>query len=223
MTAELPNLETLNAHTVAGSLPTEVGAWTQMLGLIVGGAQLTGTLPTELGNLQRLTVLDVGFNSLQGTLPTEIGRLNGLNKLDVGIQKSATGLTGALPTEIALLAHLTNLEVQGNSLHGRIPTEFAEFKGVIDSCELSVRPPYHMRNKFYGLMDANNQPTIESLSACFIREDPDFSASPTDARPSAAEDVSQILDDLKFELVTLCLVGLACFCLGAYRRFLPSD
>jgi len=60
---------------VSGTLPTELGALTELTSLRLDANDFSGTIPTEIGNLRKLEVLDLYNNPLQGDMPSELARL----------------------------------------------------------------------------------------------------------------------------------------------------
>ena len=119
-----------------GTLPSEMGALTNLKVLALGGKNgMNGTLPTELGNLVELDQLLLHSNSFSGTIPSELGRLTTLSELVLYKNK----LTGSMPTEIGNLKNLQRLIFDYNNFDGDIPDEVCalninEFGGTSSSC-----------------------------------------------------------------------------------------
>ena len=90
--------------------------------LSLGGNQLTGSIPTELGALTNLESLSLGSNPLTGTIPRELGALTNLRSLSL----SRSGLTGTIPAELGALTNLRQLWLYSNHLTGNIPDEFGQ-------------------------------------------------------------------------------------------------
>ncbi|KAK3287548.1 hypothetical protein CYMTET_4940 [Cymbomonas tetramitiformis] len=80
---------------------------------------LTGTVPTQMGALTQLTRLDLYNNSLTGTVPTQMGALTQQNSLYL----YDNSLTGTVPTQMGALTQLTRLYLHDNSLTGTVPTQ----------------------------------------------------------------------------------------------------
>ncbi|CAK8996491.1 MDIS1-interacting receptor like kinase 2 (AtMIK2) (Probable LRR receptor-like serine/threonine-protein kinase At4g08850) [Durusdinium trenchii] len=94
--------------------------------LVCPQAQLTGTIPTELGLFTNLEYIQIGANSLQGGLPTEIGALNKLIRLAA----FDNDLSGPLPTELGALTALTSLSLSDNGFEGNVPAEVANLASL---------------------------------------------------------------------------------------------
>lgn len=95
----------LTATGLRGTLPTELGALSNLISLSVSSNSLSGTLPTQLSVLSRLTVLSVASNSLSGSIPTQLGAATSLSYLLL----SSNALSGTLPTQLANLTGLQGL------------------------------------------------------------------------------------------------------------------
>jgi hypothetical protein len=64
------------ANNLVGTLPTELGLLTELVGINFVSNRLSGTIPTELSQVTRLEWLMLNNNYLSGTLPTELGQLS---------------------------------------------------------------------------------------------------------------------------------------------------
>ena len=133
----LPSLRVIrlwNTRGLEGTIPKEVGTWSNLETFSVDDSPLVGTIPTEFGLLENLKTLEIqGSNSMSGTLPTELGG----NYLSNGSSNSSssnlkvlsfalTNRTGTLPAEWSTLTNLESLDVKANAgLTGTIPTEYA--------------------------------------------------------------------------------------------------
>jgi hypothetical protein len=87
---------------------------------------ITGTLPTQLGLLTEMASLSLTNGTLAGTIPTELGNLSGLRRLWLYGNK----LTGAIPTELGKLELLEVVELQQNDLQGTMPPRVCSFIGI---------------------------------------------------------------------------------------------
>ena len=65
----------LNNNNLNGTIPSEIGNLSDLIGLYLNHNQLTGNIPSELGNLINLTNLCLHENQLTGSIPPEIGNL----------------------------------------------------------------------------------------------------------------------------------------------------
>ena len=97
-----------------------------VVGLHIGGNQLTGELPADLGNLTNLTRLDIAVNQLNGPLPAELGNLVNLKSLRFQINQ----FSGEIPAELGNLAELTQIIGHTNRLSGRIPSELGDLANL---------------------------------------------------------------------------------------------
>jgi len=123
--------------SVAGELPSSVGAWSSLETLLLRGNGLYGDLPSfdGLANVQRI---DLSLNLFQGALHASLLRLPSLTTLcavhslvlamrvcvaestAIDSDLSANRLTGALPTTVSA-PQLTHLDLHENSLSGPLP------------------------------------------------------------------------------------------------------
>ena len=81
--------------------------------------QLTGSIPLEIGYFTNLVVLNLSSNKLSGFIPSEIGNLTNLNDLYLDGNK----LSGPIPPELGNMENLNQLLLNGNHLYGQIPNE----------------------------------------------------------------------------------------------------
>ena len=126
----LTNLKELSlaGNELRGAIPLELGNLTNLEWLFLGDNQLSGTIPSELSNLINLEWLNLWGNQLSGTIPSELGNLTNLTSLDL----SGNELGGTIPSELSNLAHLTSLDLSGNELGGTIPPELNNLTHLID-------------------------------------------------------------------------------------------
>ena len=107
----------LQANSLTGKIPAELGNLTNLERLGLEGNQLRGEIPAELGNLTNLEWLGLSFNQLSGEIPAALGNLSSLKQLWLVNNQ----LSGSIP---ATLGNLTNLEVlvfYNNQLSGALP------------------------------------------------------------------------------------------------------
>ena len=109
--------ESLQRHVgngLAGSLPPELGALSQLRSLEIGGnSGLTGPIPAELGNLSNLESLFLQETWLTGPIPAALGRLGNLGWLGLD---GSVALAGSIPTELGNLTNLRGLTLLGTGL-----------------------------------------------------------------------------------------------------------
>ena len=105
----------------------------------LGNNNLTGTLPSEIGDFSELTVLSLWSNQLEGEIPSEIGNLSNLIELDL----SPNTFSGEIPQEICNLTNLEILWLNQNGLSGNIPLCFQNLTSLRELHLIgSALPPY---------------------------------------------------------------------------------
>ena len=103
---------------LAGTLPAELGALSQLRSLEIGGNRgLSGPIPVELGNLVNLESLILQANRLMGAIPSELAQAANLRRLLLGINT----LSGRVPPELGNLVNLTSLDLRHTMLSGPLP------------------------------------------------------------------------------------------------------
>jgi len=112
------NLNAINAASLGGRLPSQLGDLNGLTVLQLSGLGLSGAVPPQIAALERLAVLNVGSNSLSGRLPTVLGLLTNLETLDL----HQNAFTGSLPSQLAALTGLQTLSLWSNLLQGPIPS-----------------------------------------------------------------------------------------------------
>jgi len=142
----------LESNNLQGTIPTSIGAFTNLTNLNMGFNQLTGPIPSELGDLGNLTYLDFSSNQLSGQIPSALGDLAQLeylylrnnvfegtipNTLSNGpdplgnlanlyrLHLSNNQLDGGIPPSLGTLTNLDSLFLYGNNLTGNLPTELS--------------------------------------------------------------------------------------------------
>lgn len=107
----------LRQNNLTGSLPKEIGTFTELLNFDMAYNHLTGSLPREIGDLTNVGHFDVSVNQLTGSLPEEIGNLTSVSYFNV----SGNQLTGSLPEEIKNYTKIQYFLIGYNQLSGTIP------------------------------------------------------------------------------------------------------
>ncbi|KAL4597955.1 hypothetical protein ACB092_11G025700 [Castanea dentata] len=101
-----------------GVLPSSVGNLsTQLIGLYLGGNNISGTIPMALQNLINLIVLEMGDNLFTGMIPTCFGKFQKMQ----GLYLNGNKLSGKIPSSIGNLTQLAELFFSQNNLEGSIP------------------------------------------------------------------------------------------------------
>ena len=123
--SDLTELSLYN-NQLSGSIPAELGNLANLKYLQLGGNQLSGTIPPQLGNLANLQSLQLAGNQLSGSIPAELGNLANL----IDLTLSANQLSGSIPAELGNLANLKYLQLGGNQLSGTIPPQLANLANL---------------------------------------------------------------------------------------------
>mmetsp|Transcript_7252 Transcript_7252/g.10922 ORF Transcript_7252/g.10922 Transcript_7252/m.10922 type:complete len:1551 (-) Transcript_7252:120-4772(-) len=112
----------LGKNGLDGTIPTEIGTLSNLLGLSLSQNDLDGAIPTEIGKLSSFFELNLYDNHLSGTIPSELGQLNAFfNPLDLDL--STNHLNGSIPSELGLISGMNSLNLSYNHLSGSIPSE----------------------------------------------------------------------------------------------------
>ncbi|KAK6934705.1 Leucine-rich repeat-containing N-terminal, plant-type [Dillenia turbinata] len=138
----------LSANAFTGNIPNGLcssHSFSALKKLLLADNYLVGTVPSELGNCTNLMGIDLSFNFLTGSIPLEIWTLPSLSNL-VMWANNLTGeipegicvnggnletlilnnnfLTGSLPLSIGSCTNLIWLSLADNRLSGEIPASF---------------------------------------------------------------------------------------------------
>ena len=91
-----------------------------VVGLSLGGNNLTGSIPAVIGELGDLVTLDLSRNALAGEIPSHMGALKQLRDLLL----NDNALEGELPADMGYMAGLRYLHIGSNSFVGVVPQSF---------------------------------------------------------------------------------------------------
>ena len=95
---------------LTGTIPSSLGALTELVELVLWGNDLTREIPSGLRSLSKLETLDLGYNSLTGGVPRELGELTNLSVLWLDYNE----LKGELPSGLRTLDNLRSLWLRNN-------------------------------------------------------------------------------------------------------------
>eukprot|EP01041_Mallomonas_annulata_P014317 gene14317-30484_t len=84
--------DVLTTHSIAGTLPAQIGFLTGLTRLSLSSESFTGIIPSLIRGLTNLNYLSLSNNQITGTIPTGIGALTLVSILDL----SHTKLTGTV-------------------------------------------------------------------------------------------------------------------------------
>ncbi len=107
----------LSRNNMFGSLPREIGNWTQIVNVELDINYLTGGLPQEIGNWTQVRTVYLQRNNLTGSLPREIGNWGEI----IVVFLDRNNLTGSLPQEIENWTRAFHMYFACNLLTGRFP------------------------------------------------------------------------------------------------------
>jgi len=109
-----------------GTLPPEIGHFTQLETLSIFETDLTGSIPPEIGQLTNLTYLDLGESDFTGEIPPEIGNLVNLTYLDI----AENNLVGQVPFTFKNLVNLIDLDIGNQGLSGTVNEQLSNCKNL---------------------------------------------------------------------------------------------
>ena len=140
----------LIGNNLVGTVPTELGGMSNLVGLYLARNQLSGAIPPELGDLHNLETLMLFRNQLSGAIPPELGSLTNLEELHLGrnelsghipitlgnmqsltrLHLTVNNLSGGIPASLGNLTELRQLSIASNDLSGPIPSEIADLSNL---------------------------------------------------------------------------------------------
>lgn len=151
MSTSLENLTFGMNRRLTGTIPTELGALTNMWSLAFNEADLHGPIPVEIGELSNLGRFNVrGNTDLTGSIPDILWdrpllkfdvsecSLNGTipsDMTEIGYKRwyvSGNRFTGTIPSEIGMMDDVVSLWLNDNGLWGQIPTEMGTMVSLQD-------------------------------------------------------------------------------------------
>jgi len=155
--SELRNLE-LDSNKVYQAIPSELGKLSKLRNLILNHNQLTGSIPPGIGTLKSLAQINLQLNQLSGSIPSQLGDLADLYYLNL----SRNQLSGSIPPELGSLSWLHLLYLYDNQLTGTIPAQLGELLNLnyfsLNDNQLSGPIPSSLGNlkQLESLQIANN-------------------------------------------------------------------
>lgn len=126
------SLVTLNLcnNSLSGSIPTDLGNFSDLEMLNLSSNLLGGKIPSSLfGEATHLNILDLSNNQLTGEIPTQVGLNFNSSENTTTLYSLVLGnnsLTAFIPSEVGLLQNLEVMDFSFNSLQGKIPPELSQ-------------------------------------------------------------------------------------------------
>ena len=105
---------------------SELLRYTGLRVLDVSFNQINGTLPTQLGALSNLTSFRVSHTAMSGSLPTTLGLLTALK----GLYLDNCSFTGSIPPQLAAVTGLISLNLTGNAFTGAVDSAIGSLTGL---------------------------------------------------------------------------------------------
>ncbi len=116
----------LESNNLIGTIPPEIGNFSQLELLNLSSNSLSGELPTQFYDLHNLVSINLEFNLLSGTISTRIGELSNLEEINLIVNQ----FEGSIPGEIGALTSLTSLWLTENNFSGTMPPELSELTNL---------------------------------------------------------------------------------------------
>ncbi|KAG7995263.1 hypothetical protein I3843_01G099800 [Carya illinoinensis] len=107
----------MSRNNLTGSIPAEMGLFSNLRYLNLSWNNLKSRVPPELGFFPNLTILDLRNSALYGSIPGEICDSGSLGIL----QLDGNALMGSIPEEIGNCTSIYLLSLSHNDLNGSIP------------------------------------------------------------------------------------------------------
>ncbi|RWR86853.1 leucine-rich repeat receptor protein kinase MSP1-like protein [Cinnamomum micranthum f. kanehirae] len=133
----------LGENRFVGKIPKWIGEnLTSLRFLILRSNMFDGNLPSQLSLLSELRVLDLSQNNFSGTIPASFGNFSAMSIVQIGnghvnvddvfggsesIRVSWKGSQYEYSNTVLLVL---NINLSGNDLHGEIPTEITQLRGL---------------------------------------------------------------------------------------------
>jgi len=142
----------LSSTDLSGTIPSEIGSFTNLISLDLSYNDLTGPIPNEIGNLDSLQYLNLSYNVITGDIPASIGNLNNL----IELRLYSNELTGSIPSEIGNLSRLEYLNIFNNQISGDIPTVIGNLVDLTKLYLHSNQITGNIPEEIYGLANLTN-------------------------------------------------------------------
>ncbi len=110
----------LDDNNLIGTIPADIGNFTNLQTLSLVLNDLSGSIPVEIGDLSNLQTLSLDWNDLSGNIPVEIGNLSNLQYLSL----MGNELDDSILAEIGDLSNLQHLDLGYNDLRASLKTCF---------------------------------------------------------------------------------------------------
>ncbi|KAJ8629252.1 hypothetical protein MRB53_022575 [Persea americana] len=141
-------------------IPVELGSFSRLNWLNLGGNNLIGSIPNSLRNLSSLSHLSLWTSGLEGSIPEELGQIRSLSIFSVTGNK----LSGTIPLALRNLSSMAVFSVTQNQLHGNLPLDLGiTLPNIVEF--------YVAKNQFTGPIPTslNNASRLELLELSLNR------------------------------------------------------
>jgi PT repeat len=137
----------LSKKGLLGTIPDDVGLWTNADAFRVDENALVGSLPSTIGQWTSLIYFSVFKNKMFGSLPSSIGAWKGISYFNVANNQ----FVGSLPSSIGNWTGIFTFDVSTNQFGGTVPTDLSKWTSLATSQFSSV---LFYSNMFTGTMPA---------------------------------------------------------------------